>query len=524
MERSLWASLFLLFSFLVQLNAYGRTPDPDEKMEVSSHQTTCPSSHKLCGTKHSTPEAARKSPQKMEIKSLKTETRFLLYSTENGDSCQIHLHHLDTLDRCSFNSSLPLVIIVHGWSVDGILEKWIWQMATALRSQKSNQVNVIVADWMTLAHQHYAVAVRNTRHVGQEIANFLEWLEEAIQFSRSNVHLIGYSLGAHVSGFAGSYINGTNKIGRITGLDAAGPLFEGTSPTERLSPDDADFVDAIHTFTQEHMGLSVGIKQPVAHYDFYPNGGTFQPGCHFLLMYRHIAQRGFHGITETVKCAHERSVHLFIDSILNEHMQSIGYWCSDMNTFNKGLCLDCKKGRCNTLGYHIRKQRQQKSKKLFLVTQAHVPFKVYHYQFKIQFIKQTEEPIEPTFTMTLIGTKKDTHNLPITLVEEIKGNKTYSLLITLDLDIGELTMINFTWKKTAMWANVWDTFHTIIPWATEPQNPQFMIKQIRVKAGETQKKMKFCSQNMDDVQLYRNQEKTFVRCEEGSKPQNQRLR
>ncbi|XP_044518315.1 hepatic triacylglycerol lipase [Gracilinanus agilis] len=126
--------------------------------------------------------------------------------------------------------------------------------------------------------------------------------------------------------------------------------------------------------------------------------------------------------------------------------------------------------------------------------------------------------------MTLIGTKKDTHNLPITLVEEIKGNKTYSLLITLDLDIGELTMINFTWKKTAMWANVWDTFHTIIPWATEPQNPQFMIKQIRVKAGETQKKMKFCSQNMDDVQLYRNQEKTFVRCEEGLKPQNQTLR
>lgn len=57
-------------------------------------------------------------------------------------------------------------------------------------------------------------------------------------------------------------------------------------------------------------------------------------------------------------------------------MQSTAYLCSDMNSFSQGLCLSCKKGHCNTLGYHIRQEwHGKKSRKLFLMTRAQSPFK-----------------------------------------------------------------------------------------------------------------------------------------------------
>jgi hypothetical protein len=58
-----------------------------------------------------------------------------------------------------------------------------------------------------------------------------------------------YSLGAHIAGLTGRILHITNgrKVGRITGLDPALPLFDNKDSTWRLRYKDAEFVDVYHT-------------------------------------------------------------------------------------------------------------------------------------------------------------------------------------------------------------------------------------------------------------------------------------
>ena len=74
------------------------------------------------------------------------------------------------------------------------------------------------------------------------------------------------------------------NLSRITGLDPAGPLFEGYTSNVRLDKTDADFVDVIHSNGDSLIIGGLGAWEPIGHVDFYPNGGKAQRGCQNLLI------------------------------------------------------------------------------------------------------------------------------------------------------------------------------------------------------------------------------------------------
>ncbi|GBO12640.1 Pancreatic lipase-related protein 2, partial [Araneus ventricosus] len=88
-------------------------------------------------------------------------------------------------------------------------------------------------------------------------------------------HLIGHSLGAHIAGYAGERLH---KLGRISGLDPAGPFFRNVPEIVRLDPSDAVFVDVIHSNPAPSVLRGFGSPEDSGDLDFFPGGGN-PPGC-----------------------------------------------------------------------------------------------------------------------------------------------------------------------------------------------------------------------------------------------------
>ncbi len=87
--------------------------------------------------------------------------------------------------------------------------------------EERSLTNVICVDWRRQASDRvYLNSAYNTRSVGERVGEFILFLKDNdfIQ-SFKNVHIIGFSLGAQVAGYAGKFVRASRitKVGRITG-------------------------------------------------------------------------------------------------------------------------------------------------------------------------------------------------------------------------------------------------------------------------------------------------------------------
>ncbi|XP_069355932.1 lipase member I-like [Maniola hyperantus] len=135
--------------------------------------------------------------------------------------------------------------------------------------------SLLALDASSLIERRYYRSSTYVRFIGHKLGQVLA---DIVQYGQdpSLIHIIGYSLGAHIAGFAGKQFHVlTGKlIGRISGLDPAGPCFNHISSALRLKHTDAMYVDVMHT----DAGV-FGIKAAIGHKDYYPNSGSMQPNC-----------------------------------------------------------------------------------------------------------------------------------------------------------------------------------------------------------------------------------------------------
>ncbi|CAK1553497.1 unnamed protein product [Leptosia nina] len=351
-------------------------------------------------------------------------TQFLLYSTiSRGDQPLLAVSASNMSAAWgwatrAFDAARPTRVIVHGFgsNCDNV---WVYEMRSALMAVE--ECNVICVDWEGGASMpNYLRAAANTRLVGKQLAMMLQGLADHIDVRFEDIHLIGFSLGAHVAGFAGSELK---NISRITGLDPAGPLFEFQDSRARLDKNDAKFVDVIHSNGENLILGGLGAAQPLGHVDFYPNGGRVQHGCSNLFVGAVsdlVLPWAAASIEGRSLCNHRRAYKFFTDSV-SPKCHFPAFPCSNYDAFLEGRCFPCdSERRCGNMGYYA--DRSLGRGQLYLLTREEEPFCAHQYHVEVWGgIDAGEKPNFGRVTLTLHGDSGLNESFPMTKREDSSG-------------------------------------------------------------------------------------------------------
>lgn len=201
---------------------------------------------------------------------------FSLYTRKNRqDQQRLTFNSTESVRLSNFNATLQTKVIVHGFIDNRMFGEWMSQLKD--RFLEYDDLNVIVVDWSKGNGLPYGQASVNTRVTGAMLGIQIETICRTKNVTAASFHILGHSLGSHIAGYAGKHLKGA--LGHITGMDPAGPFFEGLKPEARLWHTDAQFVESVHTDARHLVEVGFGMYETCSHVDIFPNGGKNQPGC-----------------------------------------------------------------------------------------------------------------------------------------------------------------------------------------------------------------------------------------------------
>ena len=409
----------------------------------------------------------------------KIGTTFILFSLNNPSGEPIRLNQIPS----NFNSKKLTKVIIHGF-MHSAKKKWVLDMKDALL--RAGDFNVIAVDYSNGNGFPYGLASSNARIVGVDVAKLIDELIAKTNAKMDDFHLIGHSLGCHVAGYAGERLKGL--VGRITGLDPAGPYFEFSDNRVKLDSTDGKFVDIIHTDGSSTALLGLGLLEPAGHVDFYPNGGYNQPNCaqlsgKILTGLLNIVTVNIDNLEDVSGCSHVSAYKFFTDSIENKDCSYFGYQCKSKDDFDKGNCIKCSEKGCNKMGFWASPNKDLGN--LYLNTQDanNTPFCKYNYQIQLvsnnlSTMKQTRGKLTVTLksskTTSTTETIDDSNNV-------FSKDLTTSHLVSLtSLMTGKIETVTLYFKKTSNFINAW------------LYDNEWSFKYLDVNGGYEQMTQRFC--------------------------------
>ncbi|XP_077266184.1 uncharacterized protein LOC143899644 isoform X1 [Temnothorax americanus] len=305
-------------------------------------------------------------------------TRFIVYGSRKARAIpmEVPADDIDDSVHRAIDPNLPTKVIVHGFGSD-CNHLWVYDMRSALMS--IHDCNIVCVDWGPgSAVPNYVRAAANTRLVGRQLAKLIRSFDVPLE----KVHMIGFSLGAHVAGFAGAELG---NVSRITGLDPAGPLFESQDPRVRLDATDANFVDVIHSNGEQLILGGLGSWQPMGDVDYYPNGGKMQSGCSNIFVGAVSDIIWSSTVEGRSLCNHRRAYKFFTDSV-SPKCRFPAFPCDHgYEGLLAGDCFPCGTDGadrpCGDMGYYSNESPARGQ--LYLVTRDEEPFCAHQYQIKV---------------------------------------------------------------------------------------------------------------------------------------------